>query len=181
MGKRIFGDGPAWRQLRETTANQPVVSAAPPASVVLPVGDREVLVTVGAMVKVGQVIARSGALLAAPVHTSIAGKVTAIDRVPLSDGSRQLAVVIENDGTDAVFASVQPGGKLEVPALRDWLFAAGIDLPMSGGTIETVIVNAAGSEPSITADYRLLVEQAPDLVTGLLAAMPPQQDQVWVA
>ena len=56
------------------------------------------LVKVGEQVLVGQKIGDSDAFISAPIHATISGKVTAIEKLVMTDGKSVDAVVITSDG-----------------------------------------------------------------------------------
>ncbi len=139
-------------------------------------------VKVGDTVKIGQVIGEvPESALGCPVHSSISGKVIAIEEMRVTDGSYQKAIVIESDGEDAVHESVVPYTQSISKASReeiiDRIRAAGITgmggaafptyakIKSAIGKAEYLIVNCAECEPFITADHRLLLEE-PDRVIG---------------
>ena len=57
---------------------------------------------VGEQVLVGQKIGDSDAFISAPIHATISGKVTAIEKLVMTDGKSVDAVVITSDGENAV-------------------------------------------------------------------------------
>ena len=72
---------------KEATESIPIRRALLPRRVVLPLQQHlgvpaEALVKVGDLVAEGQKIAESTKFISAPIHASIAGKVTRIDRIP---------------------------------------------------------------------------------------------------
>ncbi|MDK2801405.1 MAG: H+/Na+-translocating ferredoxin:NAD+ oxidoreductase subunit [Clostridiales bacterium] len=147
----------------------------------------EPLVAVGDEVKMGQKIADSKAFVSAPIHSSVSGKVVAIEPVLHPGGSKVLSIVIENDGKDTVHESVVPKGDLstlEPKQIIDIVREAGI-VGMGGAAFPThvklspppdkkidyVIVNGAECEPYLTADHRMMLESPEDIIYGLKAIM----------
>ena len=61
----------------------------------------------------GQMIGEAAGFISAPVHSSVSGKVIAIEDRPHANRGMCLSVVIENDHKDEVHESVQPKGDLE--------------------------------------------------------------------
>ncbi|MCK9525154.1 MAG: electron transport complex subunit RsxC [Limnochordia bacterium] len=141
------------------------------------------VVRVGDKVKVGQPLGEAKAFVCAPVHASVSGEVIAVEERPLVTGAKALAVVIRNDGNDEM-APFEPGdlGKMSPDAIRQKVKAAGI-VGMGGAgfpthiklnppkAVDTILINGAECEPYLTCDHRLMVEQASELVGGLLAIM----------
>ena len=150
--------------------------AGAPANPVVQVGDE---------VKVGQVIAEAAGFISAPVHSSVSGKVVAIEERPHASRGKCLAVVIENDGKDTVHESVKPSKpleELEPQEIVEIVKNAGIvgmggaGFPtyvklMPGKPIEEVLLNGCECEPLLTADHRVLLEYTDEIIHGLKAIM----------
>lgn len=179
-----YGKGP--------TAGKPVVRATPPKTVVIPLHQHtgapcDALVKVGDEVRMGQKIGDVGAFVSAPVHASVSGKVIAVEPRPHPALGVSLAVVIESDGQDMLDPNIKPAGSLETldaAALRKIIREAGI-VGMGGAAfptsvkvspppnkkIDTVALNGAECEPYLTADHRVMLEQAEEVVYGLRVLM----------
>ena len=144
----------------------------------------EVKVAVGDLVKVGQVLGDSEAFLSAPIHSSVSGKVSAIDEILMPNGNRSKAVVIETDKLQEMHESVAP------PVITDkesflaavkasgmvGLGGAGFPVhvkfnPKNLDEVKVLVVNAAECEPYITSDYRTIMEDADDLLSGIRTIM----------
>ena len=143
------------------------------------------IVAVGDHVDVGQKIGEAAGFISAPIHSSISGTVIAIEDRPHATRGTCLSIVVENDFRDTVHASVQPAKALEelTPAeIIEIVKNAGI-VGMGGAgfptyvklnpgkPIDAVLVNACECEPMLTADHRVLLEFADDIIFGLLAEM----------
>ena len=143
------------------------------------------IVAVGDHVDVGQKIGEAAGFISAPIHSSISGTVIAIEDRPHATRGTCLSIVVENDFKDTVHASVQPAKALEelTPAeIIEIVKNAGI-VGMGGAgfptyvklnpgkPIDAVLVNACECEPMLTADHRVLLEFADDIIFGLLAEM----------
>ncbi len=143
------------------------------------------VVTVGDRVKVGQVIGEAAGFISAPVHASISGTVIAIENRPHASRGSCLSVVIENDGRNEIHESVRPNKPLEEltpDEIIDIVKNAGI-VGMGGAgfptyvklkpnkPIEAVLLNGCECEPLLTADHRLLLEFADEIIHGLRAIM----------
>ena len=142
-------------------------------------------VAVGDYVKVGQKIGEAAGFISAPVHSSISGTVVAIENRPHATRGTCLSIVIENDGRNELHESVKPNKPLEelTPAeIIEIVKNAGI-VGMGGAgfptyvklnpgkPIDAVLVNACECEPLLTADHRMLLEYADEIVYGLKAVM----------
>ena len=144
------------------------------------------IVEVGEVVKLGQKIGEQQGFVSCNVHSSVSGKVIAIQEHELP-GGRGLCIVIENDFKEEVHESVQPKGKLENLSKEEIVSIikeAGI-VGMGGATfpthikispppdkkIDVVILNGAECEPYLTADHRLMLENPDDVIFGLKVLM----------
>ena len=142
-------------------------------------------VSVGDYVKVGQKIGEASGFISAPIHSSISGTVIAIEDRPHATRGTCPSIVVENDFKGTLDASVKPNKPLDelTPAeIIDIVKNAGI-VGMGGAgfptyvklnpgkPIDAVLVNACECEPLLTADHRMLLEYADDIIFGLLAEM----------
>lgn len=142
-------------------------------------------VQVGDNVLVGQKIGEAAAFISSPVHSSVSGKVVAIEERPHPTRGQCLSVVIESDGQNTLHESVKPNKSLDsltpdeiVEIVRE----AGI-VGMGGAgfptavklkppkPIDTILLNGCECEPLLTADHRVLLEYADDVIFGLQAIM----------
>lgn len=137
------------------------------------------LVAAGDTVALGQPVAQSEDVV---IHASVSGRVAGIEDRPHPWGGVCPAVVIENDGNDTLWQqefSTENWQEMSETDLVERIAACGIvgmggaayptadKLRAAQGHVETVIVNAAESEPYITADHRLLLERGEGMLTGL--------------
>ena len=143
------------------------------------------IVEVGDTVKVGQKIGEAGGFISAPVHSSVSGTVVAIENRPHATRGVCLSVVIESDGKNTLHESVQPHKFLEEltpDEIIDIVKESGI-VGMGGAgfptfvklkpaqPVDTVLLNGCECEPLLTADHRLLLAYADDIVFGLKAML----------
>ncbi|MGL5316273.1 MAG: electron transport complex subunit RsxC [Peptostreptococcaceae bacterium] len=144
------------------------------------------IVEVGEGVKLGQKIGEQQGFVSCNVHSSVSGKVIAIEEHEVP-GGRGLCIVIENDFKETIHESVTPKGNLEDLSKEEIVSIikeAGI-VGMGGATfpthikispppdkkIDVVILNGAECEPYLTADHRLMLENPEDVVFGLKVLM----------
>lgn len=147
------------------------------------------VVKVGDTVKVGQLIGDSEAAVSAPIHSSVSGKVKAIEQIFNARGAKSEAIVITTDGEQTIDETLTPpaiGAELE-----DVLVAAracglmglgGAGFPTSvklaglkSAAIDTLVINGAECEPYLTCDYRIMLEKTDLLLEGaelILRHMP---------
>lgn len=140
------------------------------------------LVKKGDAVLMGQKIAEAGSVVSAPVHASVSGKVVGIENVEVASGAVVPAIVIENDFQDT-WVELHPAQHpetLSAAELQSIVREAGIVgmggatfptavklTPAKGKTIEKLIINGAECEPYLTADHRLMLEKAAEIIDGI--------------
>ncbi len=145
------------------------------------------LVKKGDLVTVGQKIGDNQGLCV-PVHSSVSGKVKAVEARAHTSGTTMMSVVIENDHLDTLCPDIHKRTQEQVDALSveeliDIIHEGGIvgmggatfptHVKLSGGIgkVDTVIINAGECEPYITADDRLCREHPAELISGLKIIM----------
>ena len=150
-----------------------------PAKAVVKKGDK---------VKVGTLIAEAGGFVSAPIYSSVSGTVFKIDTSIDATGYRKPVIIINVEG-DEWEESIDRSDKLETLATHPELtpeeiverikkagvtgmggagFPTFIKLcPPPTAKAECVIINAVECEPYITADYRLMMEHADEILVGL--------------
>ena len=144
------------------------------------------IVKVGDSVLKGQMIAKSGDYISAPLHAPTSGKVIEINNyaVPHPSGLTAPCIVIEPDGNDAWCDHRKPVGDCHdysPEQIRQYIQNAGVVglggagfpsfLKLTLGTdrvVETLILNAAECEPFITCDDMLMRERAVEVIKGLM-------------
>ena len=175
---------------KEPTEHKALVRFPEPEIAVIPMAmhlgaPANVIVAVGDEVKVGQKIGEAAGFISAPVHSSISGTVIAIEDRPHANRGMCLSVVIKNDFKGTLHESIKPNKPLDelTPAeIIEIVKEAGI-VGMGGAgfptyvklnpgkPIDAVLVNACECEPLLTADHRMLLEFADDIIFGLQAEM----------
>ena len=144
------------------------------------------IVQVGDHVKVGQKIGEAAGFISAPVHSSVSGTVVAIEpRMHATRGCEMTAVVIESDGKNELHESVKPHKSYEEltpDEIIEIIKEAGI-VGMGGAgfptcvklkpakPVDTILLNGCECEPMLTADHRVLLEFADDIIYGLKAIL----------
>ena len=175
---------------KELSEDKPLVPFPVPNTVVIPMAmhlgaPANPVVQVGDEVKMGQMIGEANGFISAPVHSSVSGKVIAIEDRPHANRGTCLSVVIENDGKDTLHESVQPHGDLnalsadeiiEIVKNAGIVGMGGAGFPTyvklkPGKPIEYVLLNGCECEPYLTADHQLLLNYADDVIFGLQAMM----------
>ena len=181
---------------KKATALKPIQELALPKRVVLPLQmnlgcPNEPLVKIGDEVVEGQKIADTSKFVSAPIHASISGKVTKIERLPNPCGFDVASIVIEGNGEESRKSKAMPAGRqvdsrklgqISPEEIRKIVREAGI-VGLGGATfpthvkitppadkkIDTIIINGCECEPYITADHRLMLEKPADIIYGAMA------------
>ncbi len=175
---------------KEPTEHLPLRPFPAPQEAVIPLSmhlgaPATAIVSVGEHVYVGQKIAEAAGFISAPVHSSVSGTVIAIEDRPHATRGSCPAIVIRADGLQSVDPSIHPNAPLEeltpeqiVQIVRD----AGI-VGMGGAgfptcvklqpakPVDTVLLNGCECEPMLTADHRIMLEYADDVILGMKAMM----------
>jgi len=141
------------------------------------------IVQVGDTVKVGQKIGEAAAFISSPIHSSVSGTVIAIENHKHATRGECLSVVIRSDGKNTLHESVKPNKDLDsltpdeiVEIVREAgiVGMGGAGFPTSvklkpPKPIDTILLNGCECEPLLTADHRVLLEFADDVIFGLKA------------
>ncbi len=141
------------------------------------------VVAKGDTVRRGQRIGEPAGFISAAVHAPTSGTVKAVEQVATASGGSAPAVIIEPDGEDTWaegLAGMADWASADRKTLIDRIAACGVTgmggagfpthvklSPPLDKPIDTLIINAAECEPYLTADQRLMVEQAAEIVEGI--------------
>ncbi len=191
---RIGGIHPEENKLTHEAATQ---VAALPKQAIFPLSQHigapaSPIVQKGDKVKVGTKIAEAGGFVSAPIYSSVSGTVFKIDTAIDATGYRKPVIIINVEG-DEWEESIDRSDKLETVEAHPELtpeeiinrvkdagvtgmggagFPTFIKLtPPPTAKAECVIINAVECEPYITADYRLMMEKADEILVGLQLLM----------
>ena len=172
--------------------NRAAISEIPqPPQVVIPMSQHigapcTPLVAVGDEVRLGQKIGEAKAPVSAPIHSSVSGKVVAIEPRLNNLGNMVTCVIIDNDGKDAPAPTMlpAPAEDLEDPeklaalireagivGMGGATFPTGFKITSGWGKVDTVIINGAECEPYITSDHRTMLEHPEELLKGIQLIM----------
>jgi electron transport complex protein RnfC len=137
-------------------------------------------VAVGDLVKVGQVIGDTDAFVSAPIHSSVSGKVTAIEKSLTTSGVWDLIVTITTDKKQEVLEELAPPEINDKDSFIKAVRASGLVglggaafpthikfNPKNLDEVDTFVINGAECEPYLTADYRNMMESSELLINGL--------------
>ena len=175
---------------KEPTEHLSLVRFPEPETVIIPMSmhlgaPATPIVNVGDKVKLGQKIGEAAGFISAPVHSSVSGEVMAICDCPHATRGTCQSVVIKSDGLNTPDESIAPNKPLaeltgdeiiEIVKNAGIVGMGGAGFPTyvklkPGKPIEAVLLNGCECEPMLTADHRLLLEFADDVIFGLQAMM----------
>ena len=193
MKIRTFRIGGIHPKENKLTHEVETKAAALPSQAIFPLSQHigapaKPVVQKGDKVKVGTLIAEAGGFVSAPIFSSVSGTVFKIDTVIDATGYRKPAIIINVEG-DEWEEKIDRSDKLEqvkdhpeltpeeivnrikdagVVGMGGACFPTFIKLtPPPTAKAECVIINAVECEPYITADYRLMMEHADEILVGL--------------
>jgi electron transport complex protein RnfC len=139
------------------------------------------IVKPGDSVTTGQMIGEACDDSSAPVHASICGTVTKLDRFPYAPGRTAFSVVVEHDGREEFSSPIpysKPWTEADPPELIRAIALSGITdgsaaahaklTEAAGAGIDTLIINAVTDEPYLSSDCRLIIDNAEKMLTGVL-------------
>lgn len=145
----------------------------------------KVLVSVGDTVKVGDKIADAEEYMAVPVHSSVSGTVTKIEKHIHPSGNMVETVFVENDKEYTLSDRIKPIENIDMLSKRELLWVirdagivgmGGAGFPAhvkldSKNKIKYLIINGAECEPYITADHRRMLENTEEVIFGIRTLM----------
>ncbi len=191
MGLKTFMGGVHPHDSKEFSKNAPLENFPLPKRVVIHLSQHigapsQPIVKVGDEVLTGQKISEPGGFVSIPMHASISGKVSKIDRFPHASGTIQTAIEITGDGNDKWIELTDDANyfNLSVEEMKSRIAEAGVCgmggagfpthvklSPPADKPIDTIILNGVECEPYLTSDYRLMLERGEDIVKGLKIIM----------
>jgi electron transport complex protein RnfC len=189
---KTFAQGIHPEYHKEGTQAKAIKELNPPRKVIIPLHQHtgascEPLVKAGDEVFEGQKIGDTSKFISAPVHASISGKVTGIDKMSHPCGVNVLSVVIESQTIQGPKSEATDFGhrtldNLTPEDIRKIVREAGIVglggaafpthvklVPPPGKSIDTILINGCECEPYLTADHRIMLEHTEDVIYGAKA------------
>lgn len=173
---------------KKVTGIQATQVLPPPARVIIPLLQHigipcRCVVKQGDSVRIGQIIGEAPGFVSAPVHATVSGTVVGVAPCMMANGLNAQAVIIDNDFRDqwAPLAPAENPDGLTGSELAEIVRNAGI-VGLGGATfptavklspppakkLDTLIVNGAECEPYLSADHRLMLEQASVVMDGIM-------------
>jgi len=145
----------------------------------------EIVVEVKDKVEIGQVIAKSVGFVSSNIHAPVAGTVTKLDLIIDTSGYKKQCIVIRTDPknesnfedehyplkTEIEITSkdiLQKINDFGIVGLGGATFPSHVKLNVKEGTkLDCLIVNGVECEPYLTADHRLMLEKADEIIVGI--------------
>ncbi len=193
MKIRTFKIGGVHPDENKLTHEVPTKVAALPKQAIFPLSQHigapaKPVVAKGDKVKVGTLLAEAGGFVSAPIYSSVSGTVLKIDTSFDATGYRKPVIIVNVEG-DEWEETIDRSDKLETLAdhpeltpeeIVERIKVAGVTgmggagfptfiklCPPPTAKAECVIINGVECEPYITADYRLMMEKADQILVGL--------------
>lgn len=165
-----------------------------PEQVIIPLGQHigapaTPVVQKGDTVKAGQLIAQAAGFVSANVHSSVSGTVVSIDNFTDAAGLSKPAITIKVEG-DEWMPEIDRSDKVEhnitlskeeiikaisaagIVGMGGATFPTHVKLsPPPGNKAEVLIINGVECEPYLTADHRIMLERAEEIIIGVQILM----------
>ncbi len=139
-------------------------------------------VSPGDYVYKGQIIGSSDAYISASIHASVSGTVKSFSERRTMLGGKNQTVIISSDGKEILDPSIKAPIVNDKDSFIKAIKESGL-VGLGGAAfpthvkfnppnldeIKSLIVNAAECEPYITSDHRLMLEEADEILDGILA------------
>ena len=140
-------------------------------------------------VEIGQVIAKSGGFVSSNIHTPVAGTVTKLDMIVDSSGYKKQCIVIRTDQKNEsnfeepdfplkkgitmnpkdILKHISDSG---IVGLGGATFPSHVKLDLKNDNkVDCLIINGVECEPYLTADHRLMLEKAEEIIVGIQILM----------
>ncbi len=187
--KKTFSIGGIHPDKHKISSHVAISDAGLPSEVFIPIKQHigspaKILVQKGDKVKAGTLIADADGIISADVHSSVSGEVIKIEDIQSETGYLEQVITIRVEGDEfEPFIDKSPDIVSEIPynaeEITEIIRGAGI-VGMGGAgfptpvkatvpedkKVEILIINGIECEPYLTADDRLMVENAEQIVIG---------------
>ena len=191
---KTFPKGGVHPPENKLTSAKSIKRMAVPKVVYVPISQHigipaEIIVNVKDAVEIGQVIAKSGGFVSSNIHSPVAGTVTKLDLIIDTSGYKKQCIVIRTDvKNEANFQEIEyplvkditlePKAILQkindygIVGLGGATFPSHVKLNVKEGTVlDHLIINGVECEPYLTADHRLMLEKAEEIMVGIQILM----------
>lgn len=197
MKLHTFKIGGVHPEENKISAEIPTKAAVIPAQAVFPLSQHigapaKPVVQRGDKVKVGTLLAEAGGFVSAPIYSSVSGTVAKIDTAIDATGYRKPVIIVNVEGDEweesidrsETLETISAHSELTPEEIVNRIKVAGVTgmggagfptfiklCPPPTAKAECVIINGVECEPYITADYRLMMEHADEIIVGLQLLM----------
>ncbi|UOB17552.1 electron transport complex subunit RsxC [Abyssalbus ytuae] len=187
---KTFPKGGVHPPENKITFNKQIKRMSLPKAVYVPISQHigipsEIVVEVKEKVEKGQVIAKSGGYVSSNIHSPVAGVVTKLDKIIDTSGYKKQCIVIRTDLKDEsnleekeyllkkeitsppheILQRITDYG---IVGLGGATFPSHVKLNIKEGKkIDYLILNGVECEPYLTADHRLMLEKAEEIIVGI--------------
>ncbi len=191
---KTFPKGGVHPPENKLTSSKPIKRLPVPKTVYVPISQHigipaEIIVDRKDKVQIGQVIAKSGGFVSSNIHSPVAGTVTKLDKIVDTRGYKKQCIVIRTDVKDesnfeevnyplVKEISLEPAEILKrisdfgIVGLGGATFPAHVKLHVKEDKpLDCLIINGVECEPYLTADHRLMLEKAEEILVGIRILM----------
>ncbi|NNE01696.1 MAG: electron transport complex subunit RsxC [Eudoraea sp.] len=191
---RTFPKGGIHPPENKLTSSKPIKRLPLPKVVYVPISQHigipaEIIVERKEKVQIGQVIAKSGGFVSSNIHAPVAGTVTKLDKIVDTRGYKKQCIVIRTDAkNESNFEETEYPLKKEISlepqeilqrisdfgivGLGGATFPSHVKLQIKEDKkLDCLIINGVECEPYLTADHRLMLERAEEILVGIRILM----------
>jgi electron transport complex protein RnfC len=191
---KTFPKGGIHPEENKITSSKAIKRMPVPKVVYVPIAQHigipsEIIVEKKDKVEIGQVIAKSGGFVSSNIHTPVSGTVTKLDMIVDTSGYKKQCIVIRTDQkNEANFKVVEFPLKKEITmnqkdilqhitdsgivGLGGATFPSHVKLDLKNDNkVDCLIINGVECEPYLTADHRLMLEKANEIIVGIQILM----------
>jgi len=191
---KTFPKGGIHPEDNKITSSKAIKRMSIPKVVYVPIAQHigipsEIIVDRKDKVQIGQVIAKSGGFVSSNIHAPVAGTVTKLDMVIDTSGYKKQCIVIRTDQKDeSNFETPDFPLKKEITmdqkdilqhitdsgivGLGGATFPSHVKLDIKNDNkVDCLIINGVECEPYLTADHRLMLEKADEIIVGIQILM----------
>jgi electron transport complex protein RnfC len=191
---KTFPKGGVHPEENKITSSKAIKRMPVPKVVYVPIAQHigipsEIIVDKKDKVEIGQVIAKSGGFVSSNIHSPVAGTVTKLDMIVDSSGYKKQCIVIRTDQKNESNFEVP-----EFPLVREITmnqkdilqhitdsgivglggatFPSHVKLDLKNDNkVDYLLINGVECEPYLTADHRLMLEKADEIIVGIQILM----------
>lgn len=176
------------------TSSKAIKRMPVPKAVYVPIAQHigipsEIIVDRKDKVEIGQIIAKSGGFVSSNIHSPIAGTVTKLDMIVDTSGYKKQCIIIRTDQKNEsnfkvpdfpLKKEISMNQKNILQHIRDCgivglggaTFPSHVKLDLKNDNlVDCLIINGVECEPYLTADHRLMLEKADEIIVGIQILM----------